>query len=101
MQRRLPKKVLDIEGVKPSWILIYLRLGLLNDLWRYRMNDSTWTWMSGSNTIDQRGVYGELGVYTPGARQNAMGWYDSNTQELWLFGGNGFGTDICAISFNG
>ena len=23
----------------------------LNDLWRYRVTDSTWTWMAGSNTI--------------------------------------------------
>ena len=27
--------------------------GYLNDLWRYQVNDSTWTWMSGNDTINQ------------------------------------------------
>ena len=70
---------------------------LLNDLWRYRLNDSTWTWISGSNTTNQRGVYGEKGTasteYVPGARGSAVGWYDSLRQEFWVFGGWGFGKD--------
>ena len=57
------------------------------------MNDSTWTWISGSNTIKQLGVYGEKGVPSvdnqPGARHYATGCYDTITQELWLFGGSG------------
>jgi len=73
--------------------LLNLLIGLLNDLWRYRVNDSTWTWMSGSNTIQQIGVYGEKGNASmnsvPGARQNAVGWFDRLNQELWLFGGSG------------
>jgi len=56
------------------------------------VNDSTWTWMSGSNEIDQRGVYGDKGKpsvdNTPGARDSAVGWYDSSTKEFWLFGGS-------------
>ena len=55
------------------------------------MNDSTWTWMSGSNTTNQRGAYGEKGIpnanNVPGARRSALGWYDSLRQEFWLFGG--------------
>ena len=35
--------------------------GALNDLWRYRVSDSTWTWMSGSPSVDQPGVYGAKG----------------------------------------
>ena len=56
-------------------------LGYLNDLWRYRVSDNTWTWMSGSNTINQEGVYDEKGVpdksNVPGARYGAAGWFDS------------------------
>jgi len=67
--------------------------GNLNDLWRYRVNDSTWTWISGSNTINQRASYGEKGVPSPsnvpGARYGAAGWFDNDRQELWLFGGTG------------
>ena len=66
---------------------------LLNDLWRYRMNDSTWL---GSN---QLGVYGEKGnasiTNVPGARRDAVGWFDSLREELWLFGG--FGVDSNAV----
>ena len=57
------------------------------------MNDSTWTWISGSNTINQLGVYGTKGNASienvPGSRFGAVGWFDSVKQELWLFGGYG------------
>jgi len=63
------------------------------DLWRYRMNDSTW--ISGSDTINQPGIYGEKGiantVNVPGGRYGATGWYDSLRQEFWVFGGDGYG----------
>ena len=68
---------------------------LFNDLWRYRVNDSTWTWISGSNIPNQPGVYGEKGIPSvdnyPGARRYAVGWYDSLREEFWLFGGYGSG----------
>jgi len=57
------------------------------------MNDSTWTWISGSNTPNERGVYGEKGNASienvPGAREGAVGWYDDLREEFWLFGGVG------------
>jgi len=60
------------------------------------MNDSTWTWISGSNLTNQYGVYGEKGNASannfPGARYDAVGWYDSLSQELWMFGGLGLPT---------
>lgn len=62
----------------------------LNDLWEYTPSTGEWTWMGGSDTIDPAGVYGTLGVAsassTPGARDSAVGWTDSNG-NLWLFGG--------------
>ena len=58
------------------------------------MNDSTWTWISGSNALNQRGVYGEKGNASienvPGARYGAVGWFDSSKQEVWLFSGYGY-----------
>jgi len=43
------------------------------------MNDSTWTWVSGSDTAYQPGVYGSKG--------NAS----SLRGGIWLFGGSGYG----------
>jgi kumamolisin len=49
-----------------------------------------WTWMSGSNTFGGAGVYGTMYTAaagnTPGARDSASTWTDSNG-HLWLFGG--------------
>ena len=74
---------------------------LLNDLWRYRVNDSTWTWISGSNTTNQPGNY-EKGatnsVNSLGSRVYPAGWYDSTTKEFWLFGGNGLGNTTTTYS---
>jgi hypothetical protein len=65
-------------------------LGLLSDLWKF--NGTTWTFVSGSNTVNQNGVYGTQGVAAssnvPGGRQAAVGWVDSSG-NLWLFGGEG------------
>jgi N-acetylneuraminic acid mutarotase len=51
-----------------------------------------WTWVSGSNTVDQAGTYGTQGTAAPanvpGARYEAVSWVDSSG-KLWLFGGNG------------
>jgi hypothetical protein len=64
-------------------------VGYLNDLWKYSIVNGQWAWMGGSNTS---GVYGQLGVAAPsnqpGSRYTAVGWYDSATRELWMFGGS-------------
>jgi len=67
-------------------------------------NSVQWRWMSGSNTPDQPGVYGEKGIASinnyPGARYGAVGWYDSLKEEFWLFGGqgkNGTGSGACVF----
>ena len=66
-------------------------VGFLNDLWKY--NGTNWTWMSGSNTVNQIGTYGTKGVAAagnvPGARKNSVSWTDSSG-KLWLFGGEGY-----------
>jgi N-acetylneuraminic acid mutarotase len=64
--------------------------GFPNDLWEYNPSTNEWAWMSGSNTIDQPGVYGTLrtpaATNVPGGRSNSVSWTDSSG-NLWLFGG--------------
>ncbi len=63
----------------------------LNDLWKF--DGASWTWISGSDVIDQPGAYGTKGVADPsnipGARSGADSWTDSSG-SLWLFGGYGW-----------
>jgi N-acetylneuraminic acid mutarotase len=65
----------------------------LNDLWKYNTVTNEWTWMGGSNAVNQTGVYGLLNVPSanniPGARRYAAAWTDA-AGNLWLFGGKGF-----------
>lgn len=62
----------------------------LSDLWKYSSGE--WTWIAGPSASLQGGTYGTEGIAAPtnnpGARQEAIGWIDSN-ENLWLFGGNG------------
>jgi hypothetical protein len=66
-------------------------LGRLNDLWRF--DGTYWTWMSGSDVINQNGYYGTMGspdaANVPGARDYSVSWTD-NDSSLWLFGGYGY-----------
>jgi len=63
----------------------------LSDVWKYGAGQ--WTWVGGSNTVQQPGVYGTMGTAAagniPGSRSNATGWTDA-TGNFWLFGGFGF-----------
>ena len=51
-----------------------------------------WVWMGGS--ITPVGIYNQPGVPSssnvPGGRNSPAIWYDSSSQELWLFGGYGY-----------
>jgi N-acetylneuraminic acid mutarotase len=64
--------------------------GIYNDLWKF--SNGEWTWIGGSNAIDQIGVYGSEGTAspnnTPGARVSGSTWVDA-AGNLWLFGGDG------------
>jgi N-acetylneuraminic acid mutarotase len=65
------------------------RIDYLNDLWEY--SGGLWTWVSGSNVVDQPGSYGTQGVAAltnvPGSRLEAVSWTDASG-NLWLFGGS-------------
>lgn len=64
--------------------------GYLNDLWKFNPTSQEWTWVNGSNTINQQGNYGTKGAPSAqnivGARDSAVTWTDFNG-KLWLFGG--------------
>ena len=68
--------------------------GVMNDLWKHHV---LWTWMSGSSSGGQWGVYGTQGIAdennVPGARQLAVTWTDYDNNQLWLFGGLGYDKD--------
>ncbi len=61
-----------------------------NDLWEYSAGE--WTWVAGSQTPNQPGVYGTLGApaptNVPGSRVLAATSTDASG-NLWLFGGLG------------
>ena len=67
--------------------------GELNDLWTFDPSSLEWTWISGSASFYQAGVYGIKGVpgpsNVPGARFGAASWVDPSGR-LWLFGGRNF-----------
>ncbi|MFT3908042.1 MAG: kelch repeat-containing protein [Ferruginibacter sp.] len=75
------------------WLFGGSGANFFNDLWKYDIVSNQWTWMSGDNTANVRGVYNQQSVPAatnkPGARSNAACWTDK-TGNLWLFGGNGY-----------
>jgi N-acetylneuraminic acid mutarotase len=73
-----------------------------NDLWSYDPNTGQWTWMNGSSSTNQQGVYGTRGVPAsadmPGARDSAISWTDS-AGNLWLFGGGWYNATTDQTSY--
>lgn len=67
--------------------------GRLNDLWRYDPGTNQWTWISGSNSANQNGVYGSPTVFNPanipGARHGGVAWTDASN-NFWLYAGYGY-----------
>jgi N-acetylneuraminic acid mutarotase len=67
-------------------------VGMLNDLWKYNNATNQWTWVSGSISINNAGVYGIQGVAAdanmPGSRTGSCSWVGADG-KLYLFGGNG------------
>jgi gliding motility-associated-like protein len=67
--------------------------GPLNDLWRFNPTTGQWTWMSGTDQVNDLGNYGILGqpapTNVPRARFSAIAWKDPN-DIFYLFGGMTF-----------
>lgn len=68
-------------------------LGYTSDMWTYNIATGNWTWIGGSNAINQPGVYGSSGVPAagniPGGRLGSACWKDL-LGNYWLFGGIGY-----------
>lgn len=66
----------------------------LDDLWKFDPVSGQWTWIWGSDQINQPAVYGTQGSASasnnPGARQMSVSWTDASG-NFWLFGGWGYG----------
>jgi hypothetical protein len=64
-----------------------------NTLWKYDPVTNNWTWINGSNTINQLGIYGTKGVTAatnmPGTRYGSIKWKDAYG-NFWIFGGWGY-----------
>jgi N-acetylneuraminic acid mutarotase len=76
---------------------------VLNDLWKYDPITGFWTWVSGSNTANQKGVYptqaisnatlNEAASSVPGSRWGSAGWVSPDNGNLFLVGGFGYGNN--------
>lgn len=79
------------------WLFGGLASGSLNDLWKFDLGTGNWTWINGSNTTNQTGLYGSMGVSSsnnrPGARYNTSMVCDT-AGMIWLFGGTGYTTNL-------
>jgi hypothetical protein len=60
-----------------------------DDLWKFDIKAMLWTWIGGSSSHGEQGVYGTLGIPDPanhpGAREDAMCFTDLQGR-FWLFG---------------
>ncbi|HKR03891.1 MAG TPA: kelch repeat-containing protein [Bacteroidia bacterium] len=65
--------------------------GPFNALWKYDVSTNEWTWMKGSNSGGQWGVYGTQGIpntlNVPGCRWECVAAWTDDNGSLWLFGG--------------
>ena len=68
----------------------------LNDLWKYSISTNSWAWIKGDSVPNIFGSYGNKKVSSatnnPGARLGSISWIDA-ANNLWLFGGGGYGTN--------
>jgi len=73
-----------------------------NDLWEYDLTTNNWTWLKGSNTQNQSGIYGTKTVAapanTPGARWQGSAFTYNN--KLYLFSGNGYNSNATSGELN-
>jgi N-acetylneuraminic acid mutarotase len=64
-----------------------------NDLWEYKPATGQWTWVSGNNTTNNKGIYGTQGLAAaanvPGSRNGQSAWIDASG-NFWIFGGMGY-----------
>lgn len=67
--------------------------GSLNDLWMFSPGTNMWTWMNGSDLVNDTGSYGTKCIYAttnepPARMENRARWTDE-CGNFWMFGGRG------------
>ena len=75
------------------WFMGGYNSGYYNDLWKFTPSTAEWTWVSGDNTSNKKGVYGTKSITDltnkPGARYSSSSCKDANG-DVWVFGGYGY-----------
>lgn len=75
-------------------------LGALEDLWKYNITTNEWTWVKGTNTVNQSPVYGTQGISgpnnSPGGRAECKSSWVDGQNFAWIFGGQ----DLASGVFN-
>jgi N-acetylneuraminic acid mutarotase len=65
-----------------------------NDLWKYTPSTGMWTWVGGTSSANQYGIYGTEGTAStanePGGRLGALNWTNASGGSIWLLGGVGY-----------
>lgn|ERR1035437_6309681 len=65
--------------------------GTMEDLWKFNIADTEWTWMKGSDINSTAGNYGTKGVEDstnqPPSREETNATWTDNNNNLWIFGG--------------
>jgi hypothetical protein len=84
----------DIADLNGDGVVDWADLAILFSHWLETSTEG-WTWVSGSGTVNQAGIYGTKSVAdpnnVPGARADSISWIDVSG-NLWLFGGSGYST---------
>lgn len=77
--------------------------GQLNDMWMFNITTKLWTWLTGNNSINAVGTYGNPGVTAfgnnPGGRNRFSMTLDSENQIIFVFGGSGYGASTTSGNF--
>jgi len=64
--------------------------GILSDLWKYNPSSNEWTWVNGSNAVNESPIYGTQGIASPinkpGNKVFSVTCVDANG-IFWLYGG--------------
>jgi len=85
------------DNTSDLWLFSGYNSGYYNDLWRYQIGTNMWTWMKGTQLINQSGTYGTMGVEDstnlPSGRGTYCRWKDCSG-NLWFFGGGEYSSSI-------
>lgn len=82
-------------GIEASSII---GMNYFNDLWKYDIQSGEWTWMHGSNQVNQQAFYplqcSSSAFTTPGSKGEARSCWKDECDNLWLFGGRDINFDM-------